>query len=354
MTAVPEREIGGVRVAGPVTLAPLAGLTDLPFRQLCKGYGAAMLTTEMASSEGISRGHEPSLEYARFDPTERPIAVQICGSDARVMAEAARIVVDEVGPEFVDANFGCPVRKIVGKGAGSACLREPERLGDILSEMASAVDVPITAKIRAGWDRPVADSIAVVAEEAGASAVTIHGRTREQGYTGAADWGVVRRAVDKTDRIAIVGNGDVTDAATARARFEQTGCDLLMIGRGAVGQPWVFRQILHELRTGERLPEPLPSERLRVIALHYRLALRYRGKERAVGKMRSHLKAYLERIPHTDDLVRELFAERDAMAVLARIESEAHALRASEDRAGLEPTLLGRMPTLAKLSPKKV
>jgi len=346
--------IGGVRVDGPVTLAPLAGLTDLPFRLLCKAYGAAMLTTEMASAEGIVRRHEPSLEYVRFDPRERPIAVQICGSDPRVMAEATRIVRDEVGPEFIDANFGCPVRKIVGKGAGSACLREPGRLGDILAAMASEVDVPITAKIRAGWDRPVADSIAVVAEGAGARALTIHGRTREQGYGGAADWEVVRRAVDATRDLAIVGNGDVTDAATARRRFEETGCALLMIGRGATGQPWVFRQILHELRTGERLPDPRPSERLRVAALHYRLALRFRGEERTVGRMRAHLQAYLARIPGSDGLRAELFSQRDPHEVLNLLESRARNHREEEDRSGVRPTRTGALPDLAELSRKKV
>ena len=270
--------IGPVEVPGRVSLAPLAGVTDLPFRLICKEYGAAMLTTEMVSAEGLVRRHRATLDLARFDERERPIAVQIWGGEPEVMADAARVVVDEVGPEFVDVNFGCPVKKIVGKGAGSACLREPERVGDILSAMANAVDVPVTAKIRAGWDEPVAPHVARVAEDAGASALSIHGRTRVQGYRGESDWNVIRDAVEATDRLCIIGNGDVDSAQKARRRFAESGCDMIMIGRGAMGRPWIFEQMDRYLRHGEEVPEPGPAERVAVAARHYRLDwLRFAG-----------------------------------------------------------------------------
>ena len=232
------------------------------------------------------------------------------------MAEAARIVVEETGPEIVDVNFGCPVKKIVGKGAGSACLREPERLGDILAAMVDAVDVPVTAKIRAGWDRPVAVEIAQVAESAGASAVTIHGRTRDQAYKGSADWGLVKAARAATSDLSIVGNGDVQSAPDALARIEETGCDLVMIGRGAMGRPWIFRQVAHFFETGECLPEPSLRERIDVALRHYQSAVEAKGPVSAVREMRSHLAAYFKELPLWEELRPRIMKETDPDAVM--------------------------------------
>jgi tRNA-dihydrouridine synthase B len=336
--------IGGVTVSGRVSLAPLAGVTDLPFRLLCKAYGAAMMTTEMTSAEGIVRAHGRTHDLVRFDERERPIAVQLCGSDPESMARAASVVMDGYDPDWVDVNFGCPVRKIVGKGAGSACLREPDRVGEIIEAMTAAIGPRVTAKIRSGWDRPVAHRIAGIVEEAGAVALSVHGRTREQGYGGEADWGVVADVVSATDRLCIIGNGDVTDAPTARRRFAESGCSLVMIGRGAIGQPWIFRQILHELATGEALEDPHPSERLEVAARHYELAIDTKGAEPAAREMRRHLIAYLRGVPDGDGIRRSLLAGRDASAVLSILRRAIERLRALEHRAGLAPTAFREIP----------
>jgi len=313
--------IGRVALDGRVSLAPLAGVTDLPFRLLCKEYGAAMLTTEMVSAEGIARGHGPTLEYARFDDRERPIAVQLYGSDAGVLAEAARIIADRLAPELIDVNFGCPVRKIVGKGAGSACLRDPERFGAILRALAEAVEIPVTAKIRSGWDAPVAPTLARIAEDAGAAALSVHGRTREQGYRGEADWNVVRECVRATDRLPIIGNGDVTSAETALLRLEKTGCAMIMIGRGAMGRPWIFRQIRSRLTGGAPCPEPTVPERIDVAMRHYGLALEHKEETVVVREMRTHLLAYLRDLPGFSSWRRELLALPRAHAVLTFLEA---------------------------------
>jgi len=308
--------IGSVRLGGRVMLAPLAGVTDLPFRLLAREFGAALTTTEMVSAEGIVRGCRRTLEYARFDARERPVAVQLYGGDPIRMAEAARIVVDAVAPDIVDLNFGCPVRKIVAKGAGSACLRDPGRLAAIVAATTEAVTVPVTVKIRSGWDRPIAPSLVRGLEEAGAAAVTIHGRTREQGYAGAADWGVVRDAVREARTVKIIGNGDVASSAIARDRFEHSGCDFIMIGRGAVGRPWIFRQILHELATEEALPDPPSSERVRVCIRHYELALAYKERDRAVWEMRPHVVRYLRDLPCDDGIGETVLRDAEPERVL--------------------------------------
>lgn len=325
--------IGDVEIPGRVSLAPLAGVTDLPFRLLCKEFGAAMLTTEMVSAEGVVRGHGPTLEYMRFDDRERPIAVQLWGHDAKTLAEAARIVVDRVGPEIVDVNFGCPVKKIVGKGAGSACLREPERVGDILAAMVAAVDVPVTAKIRAGWDRPVAPEVAVIAEEAGAAALSIHGRTRDQSYRGEANWDLVREAVRRTSRLRIIGNGDVTTPSIARERFEQTGCAMIMIGRGAMGQPWIFRQIGRYLSHGELLAAPSEPQRVEIAIRHYESAIDFKGPETAVREMRGHLASYLRHRPDFGELRKRLFAESDPFRAVSILRDLARETDGDGDRS---------------------
>lgn len=325
--------IGAIDIPGRVSLAPLAGVTDLPFRLLCKEYGASMMTTEMVSAEGLVRRHQATLDYMRFDERERPIAVQIWGGEPATMAEAARIVVDEVGPEFVDVNFGCPVKKVVGKGAGSACLREPERVGDILAAMVAAVDVPVTAKIRAGWDVPIAADVARIVEDAGAGALSIHGRTRGQGYSGEADWNLVRDAVRATTRLCIIGNGDVGSAPVARRRFEETGCQMIMIGRGAMGQPWIFSQIEHYFATGDELAAPAPADRVGVAMRHYRAAVEIKGADCAVREMRSHLSYYLKDLAQFPAVRPRLMKSADPGTVLDTLASLEEQLRDSRGAA---------------------
>src|SRR5436190_5767270 len=242
----------------PLYLAPMAGVSDKIFRQLCKEYGADVLTTEFVSAEGIFRRNERTGEYLDFDEIERPIGVQLFGADVEHMAEAAKQVMDWVGPDFIDINFGCPVNKVVAKNGGSALLKDCPTLAAVAGHVVRAVaPTPVTAKIRIGWD---ADSInaprvARILEETGIRALAVHGRTRSQGYSGTADWNVIGEVVGAVS-IPVVGNGDLTSGQDVARRRTETGIAGAMIGRAAMSSPWIFSQIKKYLATGEHLPSP--------------------------------------------------------------------------------------------------
>ncbi len=282
----------------PLFLAPMAGVTDLVFRRICKELGAEVMVTEFVSAEGILRRDGRTRRYTEFDEDQRPVGVQLFGADGDRMGEAARRIIDWKRPDFIDLNFGCPVNKVVAKNGGSALLRDCPLLADVAAKVARAVGdvVPVTAKIRIGWDRQTINAVTVarLLEDCGMSAVTVHGRTRAQGYSGTADWDVIQ-AVAESVRIPVVGNGDVAsgrDVETRLARFSVAG---VMIGRAALGYPWLFRDARHYLETGEHLPQVAPEERFRLMALHCRMALAEGGLpgERAVMQaMRSRLMAY--------------------------------------------------------------
>ena len=307
----------------PLYLAPMAGVSDKIFRQLCKERGADVLVTEFVSAEGVFRRNERTSEYLDFDECERPIGVQLFGADAEHMAEAARHVVDWVRPDFIDLNFGCPVNKVVSKNGGSALLKDCPTLAAVASAVVRAIaPLPVTAKIRIGWDANSinAPRVARILEETGITALAVHGRTRAQGYSGDADWNVIGEVANAVS-IPVIGNGDLTSAADVARRREQTKISGAMIGRAAMSSPWIFAQTKHYLATGELLPAPSLAERWALIERHCELAVREWGVEdQAIRSMRSRLMAYSKGFPGSK-MLREKFQH---VSTLREIQEIAH------------------------------
>lgn len=290
--------IGNIELSAPLALAPMAGITDLPFRLICRRLGCGMTVSEMVSAKGLLYKNVKTTEMLRIDNGERPTAIQLFGSVPAELAEAARMV-EASGADMIDFNMGCPVPKIVNNGEGSALMKNPQLAHDILAAMVKAVKIPVTVKFRAGWDdnNRNAVEIARAVEAAGVSAVAVHGRTRQQFYEGKADWSIIAD-VKQAVKVPVFGNGDIFTVADGLRMLEQTGCDGLMIGRGADGNPWLFTALAAALR-GEPLPEP-PSlkERLAQAAEHLEMLIAYKNEVVAVKEMRRHISAYLKGMPH--------------------------------------------------------
>ena len=308
----------------PLFLAPMAGVSDKIFRQLCKENGADVLTTEFVSAEGIFRRNERTREYLDFDEIERPIGVQLFGAGAVHMAEAAKQVVDWVRPDFVDLNFGCPVNKVVCKNGGSALLKDCPTLANVAASVARAVaPLPVTAKIRIGWDAESVNAVRVakVLEECGISALTVHGRTRAQGYSGAADWNVIGEVAAAVS-IPVIGNGDLTSASEVAKRKRETGIAGAMIGRAAMTSPWIFREAKGYLANGEQAEPPTLEQRWRLILRHCELHARDWGvEEPAIRSMRARLMAYSKSMPEAKRL-REKFSQVSTLADVQGIADE--------------------------------
>ena len=290
--------IGNIELSAPLALAPMAGITDLPFRLICRRLGCGMTVSEMVSAKGLLYKNVKTTEMLRIDDGERPTAIQLFGSVPAELAEAARMV-EASGADMIDFNMGCPVPKIVNNGEGSALMKNPQLAHDILAAMVKAVKIPVTVKFRAGWDdaNRNAVEIARAVEAAGVSAVAVHGRTRQQFYEGKADWSIIAD-VKQAVKVPVFGNGDIFTVADGLRMLEQTGCDGLMIGRGADGNPWLFTALAAALR-GEPLPQP-PSlkERLAQAAEHLEMLIAYKNEVVAVKEMRRHISAYLKGMPH--------------------------------------------------------
>ena len=284
---------GGVEITGKAALAPMAGVADRAFRRICVEYGAAYVVGEMVSSKGLNFGDRKSAELLELGEEERPAAVQLFGDDPEQMARAARLAM-AVRPDAIDINMGCPAPKIAGNHCGSALMREPELCRRIVRAVAEAVEVPVTAKIRKGYGRDEVNAVEVAQACAagGAAAITVHGRTREQMYAPPVDWEIIRRVKEAVD-IPVIGNGDVTSAAQAAALYEQTGCDLVMVGRGALGAPWLFAQIEAYLNHGQELPPPPVSSRMAVLYRQIELAVSLKGERVALREARKHAAWYM-------------------------------------------------------------
>ncbi|MBQ7862409.1 MAG: tRNA dihydrouridine synthase DusB [Clostridia bacterium] len=290
-------KIGNIEIdSRTAALAPMAGVADRAFREICVSYGSSYVVSEMVSSKGLTMCDRKSKKLLALSEKERPAAAQIFGNDPEIMAQSARACLD-YNPEVIDINMGCPAPKIAGNGGGSALLKTPDLAEEIMKSVKSAVDIPVTVKIRLGWDKDSINCIDMAqrAEKAGMSAVTLHGRTRQQMYAPPVDLSMIAE-VKKNISIPLIGNGDITDGISAARMLEETGCDYLMVGRGALGRPWVFSQINAYLQNGIILPEPPVSERMLVMIKHIKLICEYKGERVGIREARKHAAWYIKGI----------------------------------------------------------
>ncbi len=292
-------KIGSVTLPNNLILAPMAGVTDLPFRLLCKEQGAGLLCMEMVSAKAILYKNRNTESLLEIDPRENPVSLQLFGSDPEIISTIAHQI-EERPFDILDLNMGCPVPKIVNNGEGSALMKNPKLAGEIIRETVKAIDKPVTVKIRKGFDDEHINAVemAKIAEDAGAAAVAVHGRTREQFYSGRADWDIIRQ-VKEAVSIPVIGNGDLLTAEDVIAMEAQTGCDGFMIARGAQGNPWIFRQILHYFETGEHLAKPTLEEVTQMILRHARMMLEFKGEYIGIREIRKHAAWYTAGYPNS-------------------------------------------------------
>lgn len=304
-------KIGNVTIDNPFVLAPMAGVTDLPFRVLCKEQGAGLLCMEMVSAKAIQFNNKNTFDLMKIDEREHPVSLQLFGSDPDIISEQAKRI-EELPFDILDINMGCPVPKVAGNGEGSALMKNPKLIGEIVEKTARAISKPLTVKIRKGFTEDTVNAVEVakIAEASGAAAIAVHGRTREQYYSGKADWDIIRQ-VKEAVKIPVMGNGDVTTPESAKAMMEQTGCDFVMIGRAVRGNPWIFAQMNHYLKTGEHLPKPTYEEVREMMLRHARMEIQERGEYTGIREMRKHVAWYTTGMPHSAKLRKHLSEMED-------------------------------------------
>ena len=302
-------KIGNIEMENNVILAPMAGVCNSAFRKIIKEMGCSLVFAEMVSDKGMIYNSKKTKEMLYFEECERPIAQQIFGSDKDTFVEAAKIVYDIMKPDIIDINMGCPVPKVAVKSqAGAALLKSPDKIREIVKAVVEAVPVPVTVKIRSGWDNNSINAVEVakICEEAGASAITIHGRTRSQGYSGKADLDIIK-AVKESVSIPVIGNGDIVSVETAKNMLEYTGCDAIMIGRGVLGNPWLMQEVVTYLNTGEIISKPTYEDKINMCFHHLEYLMKIKNEKVAVLEMRSHCAWYIKGMPGAQSVKGEIF-----------------------------------------------
>ena len=297
-------KIGNVEIKNQVVFAPMAGVSNISYRQIIKEMGVGLIYSEMISTMGIVYNGKKTIDLINFNENERPISIQIFGSDLKSFVEAAKYIEENFHPDIIDINMGCPVPKVAIKSqAGSALLKDPDKIYEIVKAVVNSTNTPITVKIRSGWDDKHINAVEVAQkiESAGASAIAIHARTRSQGYSGSANWNIIKE-VKQSVKIPVIGNGDITSPELAKQMLNETGCDAIMVGRATLGNPWIIKEIVHYLDTNELLPKPTKIERIEMIKTHYNLLKKYSNTTHALLEIRTHALWYLKGIPGTKEI----------------------------------------------------
>ncbi|MCI9280874.1 MAG: tRNA dihydrouridine synthase DusB [Bacilli bacterium] len=294
-------KIGNIEIKNQLVLAPMAGISNTSYRKIIKGMGAGLIYAEMVSTNAIAYGNEKTFNLLKMSEEERPIVQQIFGSDIKTFVAAAKLIEEKMHPDIIDINMGCPVPKVAVRAqAGSALLKNPEKIGEIVKAVVKSVTVPVTVKIRSGWDEKNINAVEVakICEKNGASAIAIHARTRSEGYSGKANWDIIKK-VKESVNIPVIGNGDITSPILAKKMLDETGCDAIMIGRGALGNPWIFKQCLKYLENNAIIEEPTNKEKIEMIKEHYRLLKEDKNEHIALLEIRTHALYYLKGMPES-------------------------------------------------------
>lgn len=322
-------KIKNVEINGKIVVAPMAGISNMTFRRICKSMGASLVVAEMVSDKAITYGNEKTFELLRMNDDERPISQQIFGSDVKSFVEAAKIVEEKMKPDIIDINMGCPVPKVAVKNqAGSALLKNPEKVGEIIKAVVGAVNVPVTVKIRSGWDQSSINAIEIakIAEANGASAITVHARTRAQGYAGKADWNIIKEVVNAVD-IPVIGNGDVVSCYDAKKMLDETGCSAVMIGRGLLGNPWLIKECVEYLESG-KLPEVIDyNEKIDMMEYHLNKLCEDKTEKQAVLEIRNHLLNYLKGLPENKEVKNQVCRCKSRLEIIKVLENYRNELK---------------------------